>query len=293
MTGGDLRAQAIALYDDFTHRHLDRRLFLADLARVAGSTAAAQALAALIAADPAAAAIVAPEDRRVRAEWITLPGAGGERLKAYLVMPAGRARPRPAVLVIHENRGLNAHIEDVARRLAVAGFAALAVDFLSSGGGTPADEDQARSLIGALDPDHTVADAVAAVRWLGQETRINGNVGAIGFCWGGALVNRLAIAAGPALQAGVAFYGPPPPPFEAAKVKAAMMLHYAGTDERVNAGAAPWVEALKAAGVPVSRYDYPGTQHAFHNDTSAARYDRAAATQAWGRSLAFLRKTLH
>lgn len=288
----DIRTRAIALYDDFTHNHLDRRRFLGDLAKLTGGLAAAQALALTIAADKAAAATIMPEDKRISANWITLPGSGDDLLKAYLVTPSGKSRRRPAVLVIHENRGLNAHVEDVTRRLAVAGFIGLAVDFLSVSGGTPADEDTARTLIGELDPARTTANALAAIRWLKADRRTSGKAGAIGFCWGGALVNRLAVAAGPDLDAGVAFYGPPPPPSEASRVKAPLLLHYAGTDERVNAGAGPWVEALTAAGAKVERHDYPGTHHAFHNDTSIARYDKAAATLAWDRTLAFFRRTL-
>jgi len=288
----DLRARAIALYDDFTHVHLDRRRFFADLTRLAGSAATAQALALSIAADPAAAAIIAPEDKRVKAGWITLPGGKGNRLKGYFVLPAGPAQRRPAVLVIHENRGLNAYVEDVARRLAVAGFAALAVDFLSGSGGTPANEDKAREMIGGLDMRATAADGVAALNWLHKDKRTNGKAGAVGFCWGGGMVNRVAVAAGPALNAGVAFYGPPPPPVEADKVKAPLLLHYAGNDNFVNPHADEWVGALKAAHVNVTRYDYPGTEHAFHNDTSAARYNKAAAELAWSRTIAFFKEKL-
>ncbi len=288
----DIKTRAIALYDAYTHRHLDRRRFFAEMTRLAGSLAAAQALAATIAADPAAAAQIAPEDKRVHAQWLTLPGAENDRLKAYLVEPAGPPVRRPAILVVHENRGLNAYIEDVARRLAIAGFAALAVDFLSPGGGTPADEDKARGMIGALDMPHTVRNGVAALHWLRADKRTNGKVGVIGFCWGGGMVDSIAVAAGDGLGAGVAFYGPPPPPSEAARVKAALMLHYAGNDDFVNPRAGPWVEALRHAHVAVTRHDYPGTQHAFHNDTSAARYNEAAATLAWDRSIAFLRKEL-
>lgn len=287
-----LRARAIALYDDFTHTHLDRRRFFADLTRMAGSVAAAQALAAAIATDPAAAAIVAPEDKRIKASWITLPGGNGNRLKAYFVLPAGPAKPRPAILVIHENRGLNAYIEDVARRFAVADFAALAVDFLSGAGGTPADENRAREMIGGLDIPVSVKDGTAAINWLREDKRTNGKAGVIGFCWGGAMVNRIAVDAGSALSAGVAFYGPTPPPMEAASVKAPLVLHYAGNDERVNAQAGEWVAALKAAQVNVTRYDYPGTEHAFHNDTSAARYNKAAADLAWDRTIAFFQEKL-
>ena len=291
-TEREITARAIALHHAFTHVHLDRRRFFADLTRLAGSFAAAQALAATIGADPAAAAIVMPDDKRLRARRITLPGADGDRLKAYLTLPAGSPRRLPAVLVVHENRGLNPHIEDIARRLAVAGFTALAVDFLSPAGGTPADEDKARGMIGGLDLLHTVRNGIAAIRWLREDKRTNGKVGTIGFCWGGALVNRIAVDAGTALAAAVAFYGPTPSPEDAATVKAPMLLHYAGTDDRVNAGADAWVAALRHAQVAVSRYDYPGTQHAFHNDTAAARYDRTAAALAWDRTLAFLRKEL-
>lgn len=288
----DLKAQAIKLYDDFTHRHLDRRRFFADLTKLAGSAAAAQALALTIAADPAAAALIEPEDKRVKANWIVVPGAGGSKLKGYFVEPSGPAKRHPAVLVIHENRGLNAYIEDVTRRLAVAGFVGLAIDFLSASGGTPANEDQARELIGGLDIPASVKDGVAVIDWLREDKRTNGKAGVIGFCWGGAMVNRIAVAAGSALSAGVAFYGITPPPTEAANVKAAMLLHYAGNDDRVNAQAGPWAEALKAAHVNVTRYDYPGTEHAFHNDTSAARYNKEAAELAWSRSIAFFKDTL-
>ncbi|MGE0774975.1 MAG: dienelactone hydrolase family protein [Sphingomonadaceae bacterium] len=287
----DLMANAVKLYDEFTHVHLDRRRFFADLTKLAGGAAAAQSLAVAIAASPAAAALIEPEDKRVACSWITLPGAEGRLLKAYLAEPAGVTGPRPAVLVVHENRGLNAYIEDVARRLAVAGIAGVAVDFLSVSGGTPADEDQAREMIGALNLPAAVSDGVAAVKWLHSDLNAP-KVGIVGFCWGGAMVNRVAVEAGDALSAGVAFYGVAPPPSEAAEVKAPLMLHYAGSDERVNAQSGAWVDALKAAGVSVTRHDYPGTQHAFHNDTSAARYDKDAAERAWERTIAFFKTHL-
>lgn len=292
MIDAELRYRALALYDEFTHVTLDRRRFFADLTRLAGSVAAAQALAAAIAADPAAAAVIMPEDPRIKAQWLTLPGADNGRLKTYLVLPAKSAHPLPAVLVIHENRGLTSYIEDVARRLAIAGFAALAVDFLSEAGGSPADEDKARTMIANLDLQKTVRNGDAAIHWLHDDKRMNGKVGAIGFCWGGALVNRLAISEGNAFDAGVVFYGPSPPPGEAAKVKAAMLLHYAGDDPRVNEGATAWVKALQKDGVNIVRHDYPGTQHAFHNDTAVARYNPEAAALAWDRSILFLGKAL-
>jgi carboxymethylenebutenolidase len=220
------------------------------------------------------------------------PGANGHQLFGYMAIPKKHAKKPPAVLVVHENRGLQPYTRDVARRLAVAGFVGVALDFLSPQGGTPADEDKARAMIAALDISAATADGVATIDWLAAHKLLSGKVGVVGFCWGGAMADRLAVAAGPALKAAVAFYGPPPPPADAAKVKAAMLLHYAGSDDRVNAGAAPWVQALQAAHVDVRRFDYPGTQHAFHNDTSAARYDEAAATLAWDRTTTFLREKL-
>ena len=288
----DHRHRAIALHDRFTHGHGDRRAFMRDLAALAGGATAAAALAASIGASPASAALVAADDPRLTAETVTFPGAGGHRMSGLLVRPKGSKARLPGVIVIHENRGLVPHIQDVARRVALAGFVALAPDFLAPAGGTPADEDQGRTMIGGLDPAATVADAVATLAWLRRDGRTTGKVGAVGFCWGGGMVDKLAVAAGPALGAGVAFYGPPPPRSEAAKVKAPLMLHYAGLDERINAAAGPWVEALKAARVDVTRYDYPGVNHAFHNDTSAARYDKAAATLAWDRTIAFFREKL-
>ena len=192
-------------------------------------------------------------------------------------------------MVIHENRGLNDHTHDVARRVAFAGFVAVAPDFLSPVGGTPADENAAREMIGKLDLAVTVADAVATVAWLRRVSQSSGKVGAVGFCWGGAMVNRIAVAAGTALSAGVAYYGPAPAPAEAARVKASLMLHYAGIDERVNASGRPWIEALKAARVTTEAFVYGGVNHAFNNDTSVGRYDKAAADLAWGRTTAFLK----
>lgn len=292
MDDQDLKARAIALYDRFTHGAQDRRAFMADMTRLAGSAAAAQMLVAAIAADPAAATIIAEDDKRLNAKMVHWPGANGHQLFGYMAIPKKHAKKPPAVLVVHENRGLQPYTKDVARRLAIAGFVGVALDFLSPQGGTPADEDKARTMIGALDISTATADGVATVDWLAAHKLLNGKVGVVGFCWGGAMANRLAVTAGSALKAAVAFYGPPPPPSEAAKVKAAVQLHYAGTDDRVNAGATPWVEALQAAHADVQRFDYPGTQHAFHNDTSAARYNAEAANLAWDRTIAFLRERL-
>jgi carboxymethylenebutenolidase len=283
----DLRSAAIALYDRFTHEGMDRRAFMAELARLAGGTAAASVLLASIAADPAAAALIAEGDPRIRGHRMSWPVGPGRSMKGYQAEPARPSGPLGSVLVIHENRGLNAHIEDVARRLAVAGYRALAADFLSPVGGTPPDEDAAREAIGKLDLAQAAADAVATLRLLKTLPGSNGKAGTVGFCWGGGMVNRVAVAAGDALDAGVPFYGPAPDPSLAAQVRAPMLLHYAGLDERVNKTGFPWRDALAAAGKTVESHVYPGVNHAFHNDTSAERYDAAAAKLAWQRTLDF------
>lgn len=287
-----LRQAAVALYDRFTHDGMDRRAFMAEMRRLAGGAAAAGALLASIAADPAAAALVAEDDRRIRARTMRWPVAAGRRMTGYQAEPAKAPTRLASVLVVHENRGLNRHTEDVARRLALAGFRALAPDFLSASGGTPADEDAARAAIGKLDLAAAAADGVATLRLLKALPGSNGRAGAVGFCWGGGMVNRLAVAAGDALDAGVPFYGPAPDPSLAQRVEAPMLLHYAGLDERVNATGFPWRDALQAAGKTVEAFVYPGVNHAFHNDTSAERYDAAAAKLAWERTLAFFRRHL-
>ncbi len=286
------RQAAIKLYDRFTHEGMDRRTFMAELSRIAGGTAAANALLLGIAASPAAAAIVPENDERLIVRRGSL-GLQDRTLNGYVATPRAAAGKKiPAVIVIHENRGLNRHIEDVARRVALAGYFAVAPDFLSEMGGTPADEDQAREMIGRLELQGSVADAVALLGATRELEHSNGKVGAIGFCWGGAFVKRLAVAAGGGLDAGVAYYGPAPDPSEAAQVEAAMLLHYAGNDERVNRTAEPWVQALKKAGVDVAAHSYPSVEHAFNNDTSAERYDKAASDLAWKRTLDFLGRHL-
>jgi carboxymethylenebutenolidase len=211
-------------------------------------------------------------------------------VQGYLARPR-QGKKHPAVIVIHENRGLNAHIEDVARRAAKAGFLALAPDLLSASGGTPRDEDQAREKIGALDKQAAVADCVSLRRWLASHKHSTGKVGAVGFCWGGGMVNQLAVA-DPDLQAGVVFYGMSPDPAQVPAIKAKLLLHYAGLDERINASVPAYEAALKQAGVTYTLHMYDGVQHAFHNDTNAARYDAAAAALAWKRTIDFLNATL-
>ena len=288
----NIRAAAIALYDRFTHEGMDRRIFMAELTKLAGGAAAASALLASIAASPAAASIVPDNDTRLQTrtlQWQLIPG---RKMSGYGAAPVGARSDLPMVIVIHENRGLTNHIRDVTRRVALAGFSAVAPDFLSPVGGTPADEDQAREMIGKLDLAATVADGRAFIDWLSSPAGGSRKVGAMGFCWGGGMVNRLAVAAGTSLAAAVPFYGPAPDPSEAPKVQAPMLIHLAANDQRVNATALPWAEALKAAGKNVTNIVYPDVEHAFHNDTSAERYNKAAADQAWTATLAFFRTHL-
>ena len=289
----EIERAAIALYDRFTHEGMDRRLFMARLTRIAGGAAAASALLGSVACRAETAPQVAGDDSRIRTRQLEWEARPGRRYKGYNAAPAQAGAGLPVVLVVHENRGLNDHIRDVARRLALAGYSAVALDFLSPAGGTPAgDEDRARTMIGQLDMAETVADGAATIRWLASAEGGSRKVGVVGFCWGGAMVNRLAIASGDALAAGVSFYGPAPDPAEAARVRAAMLIFLAGLDNRVNGTARPWAEALRAAGRDVTVHEFPNVDHAFHNDTSAARYNREAATQAWAETLAFFRRHL-
>ena len=287
----EIERAAIALHDRFSHEGMDRRAFIAELTRLAGGGAAATMLLSSIACS-AAEPLVAPEDPRIRTQQLEWEPRPGRAYRGYNAAPAAGGERLPVVVVIHENRGLNDHIRDVARRLAIAGYSAVAPDFLSPAGGTPPDEDRARTMIGQLDMAETVADGVATIGWLAAPRGGARKVGCVGFCWGGAMVNRLAVASGAALSAGVSFYGPAPDPAEAARVRAAMLIILAGLDDRVNATGGPWVEALRAAGKTVESTTYPNVNHAFHNDTSAMRYDRAAAEAAWAATLAFFARHL-
>jgi carboxymethylenebutenolidase len=280
----------VDLYDEYTHGPLDRRVFLARLARLAGGAAAAMALVPMLEADQARAAIVPPQEPRLETDRIFYPGATGS-VKGYLARPKG-AMKIPAVVVIHENRGLNAHIEDVTRRVAMEGFLSLAPDLLSPAGGTPENEDAARELIGKLDAKQTVQNAVAAVTFLGKHAQSNGDVGAIGFCWGGAMVGELAVNL-PDLGAAVVYYGRQPQAGDVPKIQAPLLLQYAGLDTRINEGIPAFEEALKKANKTYSLHVYEGANHAFNNDTSEARYNKAAADQAWTRTIAFLKQHLH
>lgn len=280
----------INLFDEYTHKPLSREVFLRRLAELTGGAATALALLPMLEVNYAHAETVAHSDDRILTETVSFPGADGTTMTGYFARPAAVGK-YPAVVVIHENRGLNAHIEDVTRRLAVAGFVALAPDALAPAGGTPADETQMRELFGKLDPMRTRENFVNAVSFLQTNVNSTGKVGCVGFCWGGAMANQLAIHA-PGLKAAVPYYGRQPDTADVPKIKSAVQLHYGGLDERVNAGIPAYEEALKKAGVDYQLFIYDGVQHAFYNDTAPTRYNETAAKLAWSRTLAFLREKL-
>jgi carboxymethylenebutenolidase len=279
----------INLYDQFTHGGMNRRDFLDRLTGLAGSAAAGAALLPLLQNDYAKAAIVAADDGRLVSERVSYDSPHG-KINSYLVRAKAKGK-RPAIVVIHENRGLNPHIEDVARRLALEGFLALSPDLLSLVGGTPPSEDAARDLHTKMNREEAIAASVAAVSYLGKHEESTGKIGAVGFCFGGGVVNRMATD-GPDLAAGVAYYGTQPPADKVPAIKAALMLHYAETDENINKGIAAYEAALKANNKKFTINSYPGTQHAFNNDTGAARYNKPAADLAWERTLAFFKEQL-
>ena len=280
--------EMINLYDEFTHVTNDRVDFMRRLTELVGTSEAAQTIAAMISANMSAAGIVPENDSRIKSEFVT----HGDQMTGYLAWPASAAGRLPAVLVVHENRGLVPHIRDVVRRVALEGFLAFGPDFLSPLGGTPEDEDKGRDMIGKLEAPKVTEQAVAAVRWLKAHEKSTGKVGAIGFCWGGGVVNRTAVAAGSDLKAAVPYYGAQPPAADVPKIRAELLLHYAGNDERINAGIPAYKDALAAAGVKHEIHTYEGAQHAFNNDTTEARYNKAAADLAWSRTIATLKRAL-
>ena len=285
--------EMVKLYDDYTHISLDRRGFMLDLTRIAGSRAAAAMILPLLAANLASAAIVAADDLRLASEVVNWDGAHGA-MRGYIVKPEGTMSGAilPGVLVIHENRGLNDHIRDIARRIALEGFVALAPDFLSPMGGTPTNEDKSREMIGKLDARELGENLVASAEYLRDQSfqTVNG-LGAVGFCWGGGAVLRLAVD-DPDMEAVVAYYGQQPPAEDVPSIKAKLLLHYAGLDDRIDAGIPAFRAAMDRAGTDYKLFVYDGVNHAFNNDTSAARYDKKAAQLAWERTIAFLKDTL-
>ena len=278
----------IGLYDDYAHGSLDRSEFLKKLAVFAGGTAAAITLLPLIENKYAQAQVVPKDDPRLHVENIKYPGETGEVL-AHFARPKGDAK-LPGVIVIHENRGLVPHIKDVARRVALEGFIAIAPDAVSPLGGTPEDVDEARSMMRKLDSQATVKNYVAAVKYLKTHPQSTGKVGCMGFCWGGGVTNQVAVNS-PDLTAAVPFYGRQPASEDVPKIKASMLLHYASLDERINAGIEAFEAALKEASVEYKMFMYEGAAHAFFNDTGS-RYHKEAAPLAWERTIAFLKEKL-
>lgn len=280
--------EMIDLYDHFTHVSTDKAAYLDKLTALVGSRAAAEAITSQIAANKMSAPLAAVNDPRLTIEKVTFD----ENMTGYLAMPKGASRKLPCVVVVHENRGLVPHIEDLARRVALEGFIALAPDFLQPLGGTPEDEDVGRDMIGKLDRAQTVKNAVDAIAYLKKHANGNGKVGAVGYCWGGSIVNAAAVATGDQLNACVAYYGAQPKADDVSKIKASMMLHYAGLDERINAGIDAFKGALEANKTPHEIFVYEGAQHAFNNDTTEARYHKEAADLAWSRTISLFKKTL-
>ncbi|WBA42035.1 dienelactone hydrolase family protein [Hymenobacter canadensis] len=280
----------INLFDEYTHAPLSRKEFMERLLKLTGGTALAAAALAALEPGYAQAAGLPQKNDELLMEDVTWPGAEGVTMKGYLVHPKSKKK-RGAVVVIHENRGLTPHIKDVTRRVAEAGYLALGVDALSVFGGTPANEDEGRALIGKLDPKQNLQNYLAGLAYLRRHPESNGRTGCVGFCWGGAMANKLAIA-DPSLNAAVAYYGTQPPVSDVLSIKARLLLHYAGLDERVNAGKDAYAAALTAAGVKFDQYVYEGVNHAFNNDSSPARYNAEAAKLAWDRTLKLFKETL-
>ena len=291
LTAADFDQELLILFDAYVHGDIDRRGFLERARRFAVGGLTAAGLLAALSPDFARAQQVAPDDAGLRSETIQIDSpAGYGRLSGYLCRPAQASGPLPAVLVVHENRGLNPHIEDVTRRLALQGYLALAPDALHPLGGYPGDEDKARALFAQLDQDKTRQDMLAAANALQRRPESNGRLGVVGFCWGGGIAHWLATQL-PQLSAAVPFYGNHPTAEDAARVRAPLLIHFADVDERINAAWPAYEAALKAAGKTYEAYFYPGTNHGFHND-STPRYDEAAAALAWERTIAWFQRHL-
>lgn len=279
----------INLFDEYTHAPLPREVFLRRLATLTGSMAAALAILPKLEVNYTNAATIPDQDDRITTERITYPGDNCT-MKGYLAKPKQNGK-FGSVVVIHENRGLNPHIEDVTRRVALAGYLALAPDALSPQGGTPANEDEARGMFGKIDAKQNLNNFIKAFDYLRSRPDSNGKLACVGFCWGGAMANQLAVNV-PDLKAAVPYYGRQPDAADVPKIKAIVQLHYGGLDERINAGIPAYEEALKKAGVKYELYVYEGANHAFNNDTAPTRYNETAAKQAWERMMRLFGETI-
>jgi carboxymethylenebutenolidase len=290
-TAADFDQELLVLFDAYVHGAIDRRGFLDKATKFAVGGVTAAMLLDQLSPNFAEAQVIAPDDKRLKTERVSYPSPqGSEKTSGYLVRPATATGRLPGILVVHENRGLNPHIEDVNRRLALEGFMAFAPDALAPLGGYPGSEDDARALFQKLEAPRTAADMLAAGQYLKNREDCTGKVGVVGFCWGGGVAHTLATRM-PDLAAAVPFYGTSPEPAEASKVRAPLLVHLAETDERINARWPAYAAALKEANVPHEAHTYPGTQHGFNNDTTP-RYDEAAAKLAWQRTVDFFKKHL-
>jgi carboxymethylenebutenolidase len=291
MKASDFPPEVLKIFDGYVHGRISRRQFIDDASKYAVGGFTAAAMLEALRPNYAWAQQIPKDDGRIRTEYATYPSPKGSgTMRGYLAKPAGATGKLPAVVVIHENRGLNPYVEDVARRLAVEGYVAFAPDALTPLGGYPGNEEKAAQLFGQLDAAKRSEDLAAAVDYVKSRPDIDGKIGAVGFCFGGTTVNMFATRF-PDLKAAVPFYGGQPSAEAAAKIKAPLLIHYASNDERINAGWPAYEAALKAAGVKYEMFTYPNTQHGFHND-STPRYDEAAAKLAWQRTLAFFKASL-
>jgi carboxymethylenebutenolidase len=286
MQAKDFPQEVLDVFDDYVHGEISRRDFIDRAAKFAVGGMSAAAMLESLRPNYAFAQQVKKDDARIHAEYVTYASPKGSgTMRGYFVKPANAPGKVPGIVVIHENRGLNPYIEDVARRLAVAGYVAFAPDALTPVGGYPGDEEKAAQLFASLDAAKRTEDLMAAVPFLASRPECNGRVGAVGFCFGGGIVNMMAVRF-PELAAAVPFYGVQPSAADTAKIKAPLLIHYAGLDQRIDAGWPAWKEALDAHRVRYTEYTYPNVNHGFHNDTTP-RYDEAAAKLAWSRTLAF------
>jgi carboxymethylenebutenolidase len=290
-TSADFPQEVLNLFDKYVHGDIDRRGFLERATKYAVGGMTASMLLDALSPRFAEAQQIPKDDKRLKATMVEYASPKGQgKMRGYLVRPANASGKLPGVLVVHENRGLNPHIEDIARRIALEGFMAFAPDALAPLGGYPGDEDKARELFGKLDPQKVREDFVAAAEFLKSRPDCTGKIGVVGFCVGGGIANFLATQL-PDLSAAVPFYGAQPKSEDVGKIKAPLLIHYAEQDERITAGAAAYETALKANHVRYQMFTYPGTQHGFNNDTTP-RYDKAAAELAWKRTIDFLKKNL-
>jgi carboxymethylenebutenolidase len=288
----DFDQELLDFYDDYAHGRVDRRDFIRRASAFAVAGVTAEALLHRLSPNYALAQQVAPGDERIRAEYVTYESPkGGGKIKGLLARPKAEDAKFPAVLVIHENRGLNPYIEDVARRLAVQGFLALAPDALSPLGGYPGNDDQGRAMQAKRDGDEMTEDFIAGAEFLKAHPKSTGKVGAVGFCFGGGMVNTLAVRIPGTIKAAVPFYGRQPRSEDVSKIEAPLLIHYAGLDTRINEGWPAFEKALKAANKKYEAHTYSNVNHGFHNDTTP-RYDKEAAMLAWERTIAFFKEHL-